>query len=80
MFKKEKWETIDLSFGYHVMAEMNSYFQTNYYVVVEDIFLLNMLTTLVKVKHEKLFEFIYLFDVWVRVTTNYKLVNQTNEF
>ena len=51
----------DFSFNFNPSNETNN--QLN--VVVDDYFLLNLLTTLVQVKDNSLFEFVYLFDVWV---------------
>ena len=51
----------DFSFNYYPLNETNN--QLN--VVVDDFFLLNLLTTLAQVKDNLLFEFVYLFDIWV---------------
>ena len=48
-------------------------------VVCNDIYMLNMLTTQIQVKNNSLFEFVYLFDVWVNqlninIQINYHLL------
>ena len=53
----------DLSLGY--IHDINQFMNDTLNVVVNDMFLFNILTTLVRVKNHKLFEFTKLFDVWV---------------
>lgn len=38
------------------------------FVVVNDVYLFNILTTLIPGKNYKLFKFVYLFDVWVNMS------------
>ena len=51
----------DLGVGIYSLTDLNR----NYYTIINEGYFLNMMTTLVPVKDNSLFEFIYLFDVWV---------------
>ena len=58
-----KFPLPQLSLGYYQLKlnQLNAYLS----VVIDDTFLLNILTTKVQIKNNSLFGFVYLFDVWV---------------
>ena len=58
--QSEKYnQTYDLAFDMHSLDKITE----NIYVVVGDVFLLEMLSPLIQVKNNLVFEFVYLFDV-----------------
>ena len=60
--QSEKYnETFDLAFDLFPLDNIIDHSS----VAISDIFLLEMLTTLIEVKNNLVFEFIYLFDFWV---------------
>ena len=62
---KKKCSFCDLWFGYSDLNQINTQINTQLNVIVNDYFAFNILTTQVQVKNDSLFEFVYLFDVWV---------------
>lgn len=65
LFESGKFRSIDLSLSYYPLDLTTQ--NTHWRVVINDIYLLNMLTTRIKIKNNSLFEFVYLFDVWVNL-------------
>ena len=60
--QSEKYnETADLSFSLTGLDKITDHIN----VVIGDVFLLDMLTPLIEVKNNLVFEFVYQFDVWV---------------
>ena len=60
--QSEKYNgTFDLGFDLFPLDNIIDHFS----VAISDVFLLEMLTTLIEVKNNLVFEFVYLFDVWV---------------
>ena len=60
--QSEKYNgTFDLGFDLFPLDEIIDHIN----VAISDIFLLEILTTLIEVKNNVAFEFVYLFDVWV---------------